>query len=101
MAYPLFLIFMPGWPGQHWGLRVAPVFFILPFLNNGVLSGVVRTAVIMLVVLGMTPFRACRAGSRDEHFGVAASSPGSVHRDLAGMSVVMAILGVPCHRMYF
>ncbi|HCZ4708605.1 TPA: SpaR/YscT/HrcT type III secretion system export apparatus protein [Salmonella enterica subsp. enterica serovar Saintpaul str. CFSAN004144] len=36
--------------------RVAPVFFILPFLNNGVLSGVVRTAVIMLVLLGMKPF---------------------------------------------
>ncbi|EER9981238.1 SpaR/YscT/HrcT type III secretion system export apparatus protein [Escherichia coli] len=57
MAYPLFFDIHAGLAGAALGVaRVAPVFFILPFLNNGVLSGVVRTAVIMLVVLGMTPF---------------------------------------------
>ncbi|QOD82346.1 type III secretion system export apparatus subunit SctT [Chromobacterium haemolyticum] len=35
--------------------RVAPVFFILPFLNSNVLSGVVRTSATMLVALGLWP----------------------------------------------
>ncbi|TFZ48680.1 SpaR/YscT/HrcT type III secretion system export apparatus protein [Serratia proteamaculans] len=35
--------------------RVAPVFFILPFLNNSVLTGVVRIPVIMFVALGLWP----------------------------------------------
>ncbi|WP_047236243.1 type III secretion system export apparatus subunit SctT [Chromobacterium subtsugae] len=35
--------------------RVAPVFFILPFLNSNVLTGVVRTSVAMLVALGLWP----------------------------------------------
>lgn len=35
--------------------RVAPVFFILPFLNSSVLSGMVRTSVTMLVALGLWP----------------------------------------------
>ncbi|MDO7896743.1 type III secretion system export apparatus subunit SctT [Pseudomonas citrulli] len=32
--------------------RLAPIFFMLPFLNNGVLTGVPRQAVIVLVALG-------------------------------------------------
>ncbi|KVT72957.1 type III secretion system export apparatus subunit SctT [Burkholderia ubonensis] len=35
--------------------RVAPVFFILPFLNSNVLNGVVRTSVTMVVALGLWP----------------------------------------------
>ncbi|AUH51332.1 EscT/YscT/HrcT family type III secretion system export apparatus protein [Chromobacterium sp. ATCC 53434] len=35
--------------------RVAPVFFILPFLNSNVLTGMVRTAVAMMVALGLWP----------------------------------------------
>ncbi|OHX10795.1 type III secretion system export apparatus subunit SctT [Chromobacterium sphagni] len=35
--------------------RVAPVFFILPFLNSNVLTGMVRTSVAMLVALGLWP----------------------------------------------
>lgn len=35
--------------------RVAPVFFILPFFNSSVLSGVVRTSVIMLIAIGLWP----------------------------------------------
>jgi len=35
--------------------RLAPVFFMLPFLNTGVLSGTPRTAVIMLVALSIWP----------------------------------------------
>ncbi|POB00610.1 EscT/YscT/HrcT family type III secretion system export apparatus protein [Chromobacterium sinusclupearum] len=38
--------------------RVAPVFFVLPFLNSNVLNGVVRTAVTMLVALGLWPYAA-------------------------------------------
>lgn len=32
--------------------RLAPIFFMLPFLNSGVLTGVARQAVIVLVALG-------------------------------------------------
>ncbi|QIY81221.1 type III secretion system export apparatus subunit SctT [Chromobacterium violaceum] len=35
--------------------RVAPVFFILPFLNGNTLTGMVRTSVAMLVALGLWP----------------------------------------------
>jgi type III secretion protein T len=35
--------------------RLAPVFFMLPFLNNGVLTGAPRTAVIILVGLALWP----------------------------------------------
>ncbi|KVP02866.1 EscT/YscT/HrcT family type III secretion system export apparatus protein [Burkholderia ubonensis] len=35
--------------------RVAPVFFILPFLNSNVLNGVVRTSVTMVVAVGLWP----------------------------------------------
>ena len=35
--------------------RLAPVFFMLPFLNTGVLSGAPRAAVIMLVALALWP----------------------------------------------
>ncbi|MGC3029866.1 type III secretion system export apparatus subunit SctT [Burkholderia sp. DN3021] len=35
--------------------RMAPVFFILPFLNSNVLNGVVRTSVTMVVALGLWP----------------------------------------------
>lgn len=35
--------------------RVAPVFFILPFLNSSILSGIVRTSVTMLVAVGLWP----------------------------------------------
>ncbi|MEN2428860.1 type III secretion system export apparatus subunit SctT [Chromobacterium vaccinii] len=35
--------------------RVGPAFFILPFLNNNVLTGVARTAVAMLVAQGLWP----------------------------------------------
>ncbi len=35
--------------------RVAPVFFVLPFLNSNVLNGVVRIAVTTLVALGLWP----------------------------------------------
>jgi type III secretion protein T len=35
--------------------RLAPLFFMLPFLNTGVLSGAPRTAVIMLVALALWP----------------------------------------------
>ncbi|EBH8768143.1 SpaR/YscT/HrcT type III secretion system export apparatus protein [Salmonella enterica] len=56
MHYPLFYSIHDGLAVAALGFaRVAPVFFILPFLNNGVLSGVIRTAVIMLVVIGMNP----------------------------------------------
>ncbi|MGR2462310.1 EscT/YscT/HrcT family type III secretion system export apparatus protein, partial [Salmonella enterica] len=33
--------------------RVAPIFFFLPFLNSGVLSGAPRNAIIILVALGV------------------------------------------------
>ncbi|WP_224788620.1 type III secretion system export apparatus subunit SctT [Pandoraea terrae] len=36
-------------------VRVAPVFFMLPFLNGNVLSGVTRTAVAMWVAIGLWP----------------------------------------------
>lgn len=59
MVYSLFFDIHSGLSWAALGFaRIAPVFFILPFLNNGVLSGVVRTAVIMLVVLGMKSFGA-------------------------------------------
>lgn len=35
--------------------RVAPIFFFLPFLNSGVLSGAPRNAIIILVALGVWP----------------------------------------------
>ncbi|NVZ99859.1 type III secretion system export apparatus subunit SctT [Pseudomonas gingeri] len=35
--------------------RLAPIFFMLPFLNSGVLTGVPRQAVIILVALGFWP----------------------------------------------
>ncbi|WP_326980792.1 type III secretion system export apparatus subunit SctT [Chromobacterium vaccinii] len=35
--------------------RVAPIFFILPFFNSNVLSGMARTAVSMLVAQGVWP----------------------------------------------
>lgn len=35
--------------------RLAPVFFMLPFFNNGVLTGPVRIAVIMLVSMSLWP----------------------------------------------
>lgn len=35
--------------------RLAPIFFFLPFFNASVLTGVTRTAVIMLVALGFWP----------------------------------------------
>ncbi|MGL5043466.1 MAG: type III secretion system export apparatus subunit SctT [Plesiomonas sp.] len=36
--------------------RVAPVFFILPFLNSSVLSGVVRISITMLVAVSLWPY---------------------------------------------
>ena len=35
--------------------RVAPVFFILPFLNSSVLSGIARVSVSLLVAIGIWP----------------------------------------------
>ncbi|WP_272896751.1 type III secretion system export apparatus subunit SctT [Aeromonas cavernicola] len=35
--------------------RLAPVFFILPFLNGGILSGLLRISVTMLVAVGIWP----------------------------------------------
>jgi type III secretion protein SpaR/YscT/HrcT len=35
--------------------RIAPVFFILPFLNNNILTGVVRTSIVMWVALALWP----------------------------------------------
>lgn len=36
--------------------RVAPVFFILPFLNSSIFSGVLRISVTMLVAAGVWPY---------------------------------------------
>ncbi|PRP70981.1 EscT/YscT/HrcT family type III secretion system export apparatus protein [Chromobacterium amazonense] len=36
--------------------RVAPVFFVLPFLNSNVLNGIVRIAVITMVAQGLWPY---------------------------------------------
>ncbi|PXX53989.1 type III secretion protein T [Pseudomonas sp. LAMO17WK12:I10] len=36
--------------------RIAPVFFMLPFLNNGVLGGSTRNAVIVLVGMALWPY---------------------------------------------
>ncbi|MFV8075009.1 flagellar biosynthetic protein FliR, partial [Enterobacter cloacae complex sp.6730661] len=36
--------------------RVSPVFFMLPFLNNNVLTGVVRNSVIVIVAVSVWPY---------------------------------------------
>ncbi|WP_338806811.1 type III secretion system export apparatus subunit SctT [Pseudomonas chlororaphis] len=36
--------------------RLAPIFFMLPFLNGGVLTGALRNAVIMIVAMAFWPF---------------------------------------------
>lgn len=36
--------------------RLAPIFYMLPFLNSDLLSGVVRNAVIVMVALGLWPY---------------------------------------------
>ncbi|GGY23957.1 type III secretion system export apparatus subunit SctT [Paludibacterium paludis] len=39
--------------------RVAPVFYLMPFLNSGVLTGMVRQCAIFLTVLGLSPLARC------------------------------------------
>src|SRR6202043_2396211 len=41
--------------GALGALRLAPLFFMLPFLNSGVLAGAPRQATIMLVALSLWP----------------------------------------------
>ncbi|QIU92574.1 type III secretion system export apparatus subunit SctT [Yokenella regensburgei] len=40
--------------------RIAPVFFILPFLNSNILNGVMRSSVVMFVSLGLWPYSGIR-----------------------------------------
>ncbi|EDS3841745.1 type III secretion system export apparatus subunit SctT [Citrobacter portucalensis] len=48
--------------------RTAPVFFMLPFLNNNVLSGIVRSSVIILVAVSVWPFAIEDIASEKELF---------------------------------
>ncbi|SFL57636.1 type III secretion system export apparatus subunit SctT [Pseudomonas sp. NFACC46-3] len=53
MAVTLFFELYAGFAAALLGVaRLAPIFFMLPFLNSGVLTGVARQAVIVLVALG-------------------------------------------------
>ncbi|WP_413794729.1 MULTISPECIES: type III secretion system export apparatus subunit SctT [unclassified Pseudomonas] len=53
MSMTLFFELYAGFAAALLGVaRLAPIFFMLPFLNSGVLTGVSRQAVIVLVALG-------------------------------------------------
>ncbi|WP_434572911.1 type III secretion system export apparatus subunit SctT [Pseudomonas sp. Z3-8] len=53
MSMTLFFELYAGFAAATLGVaRLAPIFFMLPFLNSGVLTGVARHAVIVLVALG-------------------------------------------------
>ncbi|WP_338498031.1 type III secretion system export apparatus subunit SctT [Pseudomonas sp. WP18] len=53
MSMTLFFELYAGFAAALLGVaRLAPMFFMLPFLNSGVLTGVPRQAVIVLVALG-------------------------------------------------
>lgn len=54
MSMTLFFELYAGFAAALLGVaRLAPIFFMLPFLNSGVLTGVPRQAVIVLVALGL------------------------------------------------
>jgi len=56
MPFTLFFDLHIGMAAAALGFaRLAPVFFMLPFLNTGVLTGAPRIAVIMLVALALWP----------------------------------------------
>lgn len=52
--------------------RLAPIFFMLPFLNSSVLSGAARTAVIMIVSLGFWPAPVATMTDIETHIYIAA-----------------------------
>jgi type III secretion protein T len=57
MSVTLFFDLYTGFAAAILGFaRLAPIFFMLPFLNSGVLTGVPRQAVIVLVALGFQAY---------------------------------------------
>ncbi|AZF15585.1 MULTISPECIES: type III secretion system export apparatus subunit SctT [Pseudomonas] len=66
MVLPLFFDLHLWLAGAALGFaRLAPVFFMLPFLNSGVLSGVARNAVIVLVAFALWPYSAAELPAMD------------------------------------
>lgn len=66
--------------------RLAPIFFMLPFLNSGVLTGAARQAVIVLVALGFWRYVGVPAPDLDSVAFV-----GLVLRE-AGIGVLLGVL---------
>jgi type III secretion protein T len=66
--------------------RLAPIFFMLPFLNSGVLTGVARQAVIVLVALGFWRYVGVPAPALDS-----VAFLGLVLRE-AGIGVLLGVL---------
>ncbi len=81
--------------------RVAPIFFFLPFLNSGVLSGAPRNAIIILVALGVWPHALNEAPPFLSVAMIPLVSARSGGRRHAGLSAVMAFLGYACAGLYY
>ncbi len=70
--------------------RIAPVFYLLPFLNGGVLTGMVRQCAIFWVAVGLSPL----ASTRLPPFDIVSYGALLMHEALTGL-VVGVVLSMP------